>query len=161
MKKRLLMAAVLWPGATGWAGGQETSTCLMSPPYRTMQADTLCDSIADANRVREPADCFDVLVAADGPTGSGRYWTVAIGLAEPGQTVPQKGFCLMTNTLRWRTLQGFSPSPLPWLGDRDSDGRPEVIIWDSFPLREEATAAEHGLMAWFYQVDPEGVLTID
>ena len=174
MKKRLLVTVVLWSGVVGLAVGQETSVCLMSPRYLTIQVpvqgvtwlegelfDGPCNAIADSGWVRQPADSFDLLVAADGPRGSGRYWTVAVGIAEPGETAPRRGFCLVTTTVGWRTLQRFSTFPLPWLGDRDSDGRPEVIIWDSYPLRENATPAEYGLIAWVYQVNPEGVLTVD
>lgn len=174
MRKRLLVTAVLCCGVVSLGLGQDTPVCLMSPRYLTIQVpvqgltwldgeefDGPCDAIADSGWVRQPADSFDLLVAADGPGGSGRYWTVTFGIAEPGERTPRRGFCLETTTVGWRTLQRFSTLPLPWLGDRDSDGRAEFIVWDSFPLREDASPAESGLMAWAYEINPEGVLTID
>jgi hypothetical protein len=52
-------------------------------------------------------------------------------------------------------------SPLRWLDDLDGDGKPEAIVWDSFPLRDEAEQYQSGLAAWVYRVDPAGVLTLD
>ena len=72
-----------------------------------------------------------------------------------------RGFCLVTSTVGWRTLQQLKGSPLPWAADLNGDGRAELIIWDSFSLREGASQAEFGLVAWVYQVDPKGVFTID
>jgi hypothetical protein len=67
----------------------------------------------------------------------------------------------MTSTVGWRTLQEFD-KPLAWIADRDGDRKPELIIWNSFPLRgADSTAADYGLVAWVYQVDAEGRFTID
>jgi len=174
LKKQLLLIIILWSGAVCGILAQEASVCLMSPSYLKIQVpahginwlegesfDGPCGSIANGEWIIESADSFNVFVATDGPNGSGRYWTVTFGIAQQGETVPRRGFCLETSTVGWRTLQRFSTLPLPWLSDRNADGRPEFIIWDSFPLREDASLAEYGLIAWVYQVDPEGILTID
>jgi hypothetical protein len=104
---------------------------------------------------------FDLFVYAAGPAGSGRYWNVTIGIAKRQQSKPSRGICLVTSTAGWRTLQQFKKSPLSWLDDLDDDGKAEVIIWSSFPLREEASMAEYGLMAWVYRAHSENSLVID
>jgi hypothetical protein len=98
-------------------------------------------------------------VHAEGPSGSGRFWGVTVGVGGRGTATPARGFCLEANTAGWRTLQRFARTPLPWLADLDADGRPELVLWDSFSLAEgEAT---HGLVAWTYQLAPEGVFVHD
>jgi hypothetical protein len=67
----------------------------------------------------------------------------------------------MTNTSGWRTLQRYKQAPLPWLDDLDNDGRAELIIWSSFPLQEDASSADYGLIAWVYRLTSEDSLTID
>jgi hypothetical protein len=47
------------------------------------------------------------------------------------------------------------------MDDLDNDSAPELIVWDSFPLKQEATAAEFGLNAWVYQVGARGEFAID
>jgi hypothetical protein len=72
---------------------------------------------------------------------------------------------LRDSTSAWRILTVTSNgpatlSPLRWLDDLDGDGKPEAIVWTSFPLREDGEYYESGLMAWVYRVDPGG-LAID
>jgi len=50
---------------------------------------------------------------------------------------------------------------LSWLDDIDNDGRAELIIWSSFPLREDPSLAEYGLIAWVYRLTSENSLAID
>ena len=50
---------------------------------------------------------------------------------------------------------------LPWVEDLDSDGRAEVIVWDSFPLKAEAEVYEWGLLAWVFRVQPAFALEVD
>jgi hypothetical protein len=57
--------------------------------------------------------------------------------------------------------QSVVGSPLPWLDDLDNDGKAELIIWDSFPLHEDASQAEYGLVAWVYRLASEDLLAID
>jgi hypothetical protein len=61
----------------------------------------------------------------------------------------------------WRTLQRYKKTPLPWLDDLDNDGRAELIIWSSFPLQEDASLADYGLIAWVYRLTSEDSLAID
>ncbi|HVS33286.1 MAG TPA: hypothetical protein VMS98_17750 [Thermoanaerobaculia bacterium] len=148
--------------------------CLMEPRYLTMKLPERglvwlegqefpgsCDPVTPTGWMRSPSKEFDLLVHADGPSGSGRFWTVTVGVTGKGKTGPGRGFCLETSTAGWRTLQDFQKSPLPWIEDQDSDGTGELIIWDSFPLSGEASSAESGLVAWVYRLDPKGGFEID
>ncbi len=120
-----------------------------------------CEAVAIDPWIRHPFREFDLLVYADGPSGSGRYWIIMVGMTKKDQAIPQRGFCFSTSTVGWRTLQEYKGLPLPWIGDRDGDGKPELIIWESFPLSEDASMAEYGLVAWVYQVDQSGKCKID
>jgi hypothetical protein len=110
-----------------------------------------CDTIPDSSWQTHAADSFNIFISTKGPSGSGRFWNVTIGLADTGQLIPNRGVCLYTSTIGWRTLQSFNKLPLPWIDDRDKNGKPEIIIWDSFPLYREATMSEFGLIAWVYE----------
>lgn len=120
-----------------------------------------CQDVPAKKWFRQPSGSFDLFVYADGPSGSGRYWKVTIGVAKRQQSKPIRGICLVTSTVGWRTLQQWKKAPLAWLDDLNDDGKAEFIIWNSFPLREEASMAEYGLMAWVYRVDSENSLAID
>jgi hypothetical protein len=120
-----------------------------------------CKAVPAKNWFRQRSGSFDLFVYADGPAGSGRYWNVTVGLAKRQQPKLIRGICLVTSTAGWRTLEQWKKVPLPWLDDLDDDGKAELIIWNSFPLREEASVAEFGLMAWVYRVDSEDSLSID
>ena len=50
---------------------------------------------------------------------------------------------------------------MPWVSDRNENGLPELIIWDSFPLHEEALMAEFGIIAWVYETDQKGQFRIN
>jgi hypothetical protein len=120
-----------------------------------------CDKVPASNWEKFSAADFDLLVYTDGPSGSGHYWTVTVAMKSKTETRPRRGFCLSTSTVGWITLPQPTNFSLSWIEDRDGDGKPELIIWDSFPLREEATNAEYGLIGWVYQVDKNGLCTID
>jgi hypothetical protein len=109
----------------------------------------------------QPGDDFDLLVAADGPHGSGRYWTITVALKKSKEEIPSRGICLETSTIGWRTLQYFNKLPLPWVDDQNENGHPEFILWDSFPLNDEPTMAEFGLIAWVYELSKEGDLRLN
>jgi hypothetical protein len=102
-----------------------------------------------------------LFVNADGPSGSSRLWKLTIGAARHGRTKPDCGVCLTTSTAGWRTLGQYRRIPLPWLEDLDHDGEAELIIWDSFPLREDASMAEYGLIAWVYRLTSKDSFVID
>jgi hypothetical protein len=157
------------------AVGETQKACQMRPPCLAFSTPEYgltwcgvgptggqCDTIAIEDWVRQSGELFDVLVAADGPGGSGRFWHITVGIAKHNQAVPQRGFCFQTTTAGWRTLREFDPLPLPWVGDRDADGWPELILWDSFPLYgdEQMTSVGYGLMAWVYEVNEQGDFVI-
>jgi hypothetical protein len=102
-----------------------------------------------------------IMVHADGPHGSGRYWTITVVIPGMSQNRKERGACLKTTTLGWRTLQHYWRTPLPWLADLDSDRQAEIIIWDSFPLIENATQADYALMAWVYRLVNNSSLKLD
>jgi hypothetical protein len=168
-----LLLTVLLAVAPATSGNQQ-QRCLMNPARVTMRVpeqgfrwlegegiqDT-CNTVPNTSWVRVSSKQFDLLVHTDGPSGSGRYWEVTVALTTKNDTIPTRGFCFETNTVGWRTLQQFNRLPLRWVEDRDGDGKPELIIWDSFPLNEKASLAEYGLVAWVYQVDSNGIFMID
>jgi hypothetical protein len=120
-----------------------------------------CERVPIGKWIRKPSGPSSLFVYADGPAGSGRFWNVTIGMSEIDLAKPARGICLMANTVGWRTLQQYKDSPLPWLDDVDGDGKGEVILWASFPLRPEASPAEFGLTAWVYRLTSENTLVID
>jgi hypothetical protein len=154
--------------------GEQQRNCLMKPARFTMQIPRQgfiwlsdeeftgqCDTVSNDNWKVFSSANFDLLIYPDGPTGSGRYWTISIALKSKVKTEPLRGFCFTTSTVGWRTLPESAKFPLKWVEDRDGDGKPELIIWDSFTLREEATMAEYGLIGWVYQVNQRGLCRID
>jgi hypothetical protein len=120
-----------------------------------------CDEVPAGKWTRRPAGNLDLFVCADGPSGSGRYWNVTVGVGERQSTKPVRGVCLITSTVGFRTLQRYKEIPLAWLDDLDKDGRSELILWSSFPLREESTLAEYGMVAWVYRLASKDSLAID
>jgi hypothetical protein len=120
-----------------------------------------CEKVPNAKWIRKRSKPFTLFVYADGPSGSGRFWHVTIGVSEIDLAKPARGNCLTANTVGWRTLQQYKVSPLPWLDDVDGDGKAELILWASFPLRKEASSAEFGLTAWVYRLTSDGTLVID
>jgi len=148
--------------------------CLMRPDHLEMRLPSrgftwlqgeassgICDDVPAKKWIRARSGSIDLFVYADGPSVSGRYWNVTVGVAGRQQSRPIRGVCLMTSTVGWRTLQRYKEAPLPWLDDLDNDGKAEFIIWSSFPLREDASLAEYGLMAWVYRLTTEDLLAID
>ncbi len=120
-----------------------------------------CGAVPDTSWSRWKSNTFALYVYRDGPSGSDRHWTITVGFSTTKEKKPSRGFCFMTSTAGWRTLQHFGEPPLQWVADRDNDGKPELIIWESFPLNEDASMAEYGLMAWVYQVEQDGTCKID
>jgi hypothetical protein len=120
-----------------------------------------CMASADSLWLKQSGNEHDLLVAAYGPHGSGRYWRITVAVKEKDQTRPIKGLCLETSTIGWRTLQSFKKLPLPWVTDQNADGRPEFVLWDSFPLNDEPTMSEFGLIGWVYELNPGGSLDLN
>lgn len=173
LARRLILPWAALAALLTAAAAQQQAACALRPigrsldlPARGIARDGPSDDgpCAPAGTwERMAADSLDVRVAADGPAGSGRYWNVTIGVARPHEDSLLRGICLVTTTLGWRTLQidGEVSLPMPWLADRDRDGRPEVLIWDDFPLSREPTGAEHGLVAWVYEFNGRRRFVLD
>ena len=162
----VVVSALLWVAATSVAG----EACRMQPPCLVFAVQDMgttwkafgsiagtCDTIASGVGARQSGDVFDVVVLADGPGGSGRFWSISVGIVEHEEVRPESGFCLETTTAGWRTLREFGDGPLPWTGDQDADGWPELILWDSFPLYpyDQMTSVGYGLFAWVYEVNEQ------
>ncbi len=120
-----------------------------------------CEKVSAKQWTTAPMNAVNAMVYAEGPSGSGRFWTLTVGLAAKPGRKPDRGFCLETSTAGWRTLQSYKRTPLPWLADLDADGWAELLIWDSFPLSDGSSMAEYALVAWVYRPDAEGAFTID
>lgn len=120
-----------------------------------------CDDVPSDGWSRRTSVPRDLYLHTDGPEGSGRFWTVAVAVSEDNQSNPIRGVCITTSTVGWRTLRRYSKGPLPWLDDVDDDGRAEFILWDSFPLHDEASMADYALVAWVYRLVSADSLVID
>lgn len=108
--------------------------------------------------VRGPAGAAELCVSAEGPAGSGRYWTIRVGLAGRAGARPTRGACLATSTPGWPALGAFRGGALRWLDDLDGDGRAELILWESFPLEPDAAPPRHGLVGRVYTPTAAGRL---
>lgn len=120
-----------------------------------------CDGIPDDGALRGTSGDRVVFVHVDGPAGSGRFWSVSIGVADGAASTPARGICTTTSTVGWRTMRQYSRGALPWLADLDEDGDDEIIFWVSFPLHEFASMSGYGLTAWVYRLNAEGTLVLD
>jgi len=153
-------------GGLAWARVGKKPMCLMSPDhieilfpierFTWLQGEEEtgpCQAVPLDKWTRKRSGALDLFVYSDGPSGSGRYWTVTVGIGKAGKPKPDRGTCLTTSTVGWRTLQYYRDSPLPWLDDVDGDGEAELILWASFPLRQDASTAEYGLTSWVYRLD--------
>jgi hypothetical protein len=74
--------------------GAAPARCLMEPPFVKLRlpaaplewlpgqdSEGACDDVPPGACVRTPLGSLDVMSCPVGPEGSGRYWTVTIGLA--------------------------------------------------------------------------------
>jgi hypothetical protein len=174
---RLISLMVL----TGWlwaapvlAGDSLPPPCLMQPAHQFMRLPDrgftwlrgegfrgTCDEVPTEGWSRGSSGTLDLFVHADGPAGSGRFWKVTVGVARKPSSKPIRGVCVSTSTVGWRVLQRYSKGALPWLDDVDGDGSAEFILWDSFPLHDEASMAEYALVAWVYRLVAPDSLVID
>ncbi len=93
---------------------------------------------------------WEFSVVAQGPSGSGRYWHVAVIREDTGD-----GFCTEESTVGFRSLVGSQAAqrlvPLRWIADLDSDGQDELVLWGSFPLRPDSDLNNHGLVPTVYR----------
>ncbi len=101
-------------------------------------------------------------VHTEGPEGSGRFWTIRLGVEEKEYVRPPRGVCMATSTIGWRILQRYSKGALAWLDDVNNDGNAEFIFWRGFPLfNKRASLAVFGLMAWVYRPVSKNLLVLD
>jgi hypothetical protein len=146
----------------------------MRPPARSIQLQDrgftwlpgegltgACSTVPADRWSRRSAGPWGLSVHAEGPDGSGRFWVITVGVSAKQGSKPIRGVCLSTTTLGWRTLQRYSKGPLPWLDDINNDGRAELVLWDSFPLSEQASMAQYALVAWVYRLASPHSLVID
>jgi len=169
-------ALCMLAAGTGHApGGDDRPPCRMVPSRNSIllpphefnwlededATSNVCGEVPEGKWIRKPSGSRDLFVYADGPSGSGRFWTITIGIAKAGSPKPARGFCFTASTVGRRTLQKYNVSPLPWLDDVDGDGKAEFVLWDSFPLRADASMAEYGLTAWVYRFDSRNSLVMD
>jgi hypothetical protein len=117
----------------------------MEPPFVTLrlpaerlewlpgqEREGACEDVSPGACVRKPLGPLDVVSCPVGPEGSGRFWTVTLGLASRQDPKPSRGVCFVTSTSAWRILTVTSNgpatlSPLRWLDDLDGDGKPEAM----------------------------------
>lgn len=93
-----------------------------------------------------------IAVAATGPSGTGRFWSVAIGAGAARGAVARA--CLETTTAAWRNLppELRKPGAAPrWdVCPADLPGRLE--IWDSVRVAPDADATGYALVSLVYQL---------
>lgn len=120
-----------------------------------------CGDVPAKRWARQASGTVDLFVHTDGPEGSARYWSVKVGVGSEQRATPVRGVCLTTSTAGWRTLQRYEKGALRWLDDLDGDGRAELVVWDSFPLRDDASSTQYALVAWVYRLVSQDSLAID
>lgn len=104
---------------------------------------------ADGIRICTVSD-RKVAVAVTGPSGTGRYWTVALAATAPRGTVAST--CVETTTVAWRGIPPrlLRAGPLPRWDVCPADIPGRIEIWHSLPASEEAGPAEHVLVSVVY-----------
>ena len=136
------------------------------PPTGFIDADEpdkqrACETVS-GDWLRGPLNAGELAVNPAGPEGSGRYWTITVGLSTTRGVTPTRGVCVLTSTAGWRSLRSFGPQGLPWVADRDGDKQAEFVLWTSFFLTTRMVQYESGLVAWVYRVDLKtGRLVLD
>ncbi len=104
---------------------------------------------------------YNLFLLSNLHSGSGRGWTITIGVSNSDSVSPDYGVILSTSTIGWRTLKKFENKMLPWIEDIDGDSNDDIIIWDSFLAFESGTNADFGLIAWVYSLDQNGYLVLN
>lgn len=149
-------------------------TCLMAapravyamPPKGFISGDEpnkmrACDAVT-GEWLRGPVAAGDLAVDPAGPEGSGRYWTITVGLTPSRDAAPTRGICVETSTAGFRSLRSFGEKGLPWIADRDGDTAAEFVLWTSCFLTPRLQQSETGLAAWVYRADVKtGRLLLD
>ena len=139
---------------------------LTEAPFRFVDTgtETVTKCLPEEHLTAEPhieirtSDTQKLTVFAWGPEGSGRFWELRVLAQQDGQ--PDRGVCLSTSTVGWRTLQGGIETPLPFSADADGDGALELVLWSSFSVGLHGTMLENALTAWVYELH-DGQLLLD
>src|SRR5262245_37436325 len=116
---RCLMAPKVWTSDLQDNGFSRLPVCGLSGTRKDIPSDGWTHRKSKAG---------DLSVHVDGPGGSGRFWTVVVGVPETQEVKPAHGICVSTTTVGWRTLRDYSKGPLPWLEDVNGDGSAEFIL---------------------------------
>ena len=156
-----------------WAAPSYAAPCNLDPPRDTIDLTSSRWHWADGENneeqcvppvgewTRAAAGDRELYLKTTGPEGSGRYWTIYLGLSARGHAEPEKGICFTTSTRGWVILRSFPRSPLPWLLDLDQDGNSELILWGDFGLSIGDDLTDTGLMAWVYKFDRDDTFIFD
>lgn len=108
-------------------------------------------NIPDSGWVVLKGNNYNLYLYRECPLGTGCLAEILIGISDVNKSRPDRGFCLPVHTIGWRFLWEYDKNS--WIEDLDNDGNGELIIWDSFPLHEDATNAEYGVVGWVYRLD--------
>lgn len=174
--KSLSLCLALVVVSLSLVGGASLPACLMKPQFLTLSLPRdgfvplgtgskgtfaePCEVSAVTEWMRMPAGSRDLLVSADGPSGTGYFWEIEVGVALRTEPKPCRTLSLSTSTRGWRFVrpQNYHRLNIRWLDDLDADGIAELIIWDSFPNVDPFA----GVTAWVYRMDSkEESLVID
>ena len=109
MNKYLILVILFASSMIFAADGEQRLNCLVDPFLLVMQtpkkgfvwlenqdSHQVCDASLEHEWDRFSSQTYDLWVSAEGPFGSGRYWTVTVGVAENQEMNPGRGFCLST-----------------------------------------------------------------
>lgn len=156
-------SAAAEPAATAPGASAFDPSCATRPPFLVKQmqsapeADDPCELDPEGDDVMQEvgktaAAAFRVTYA--GPSGSGRFWTVAVSTGAEDV----RRCCFDTTTVGWRMVAGDSVLARPlstlirWVQDVDGDGDDELVVRASFPLHSEASLASYGLTVFAYDL---------
>lgn len=110
----------------------------------------VCEQIDDSLWKKCYGKKFDLYSRAQGPSGSARFWTITVGIKQKDDEKVKRGICFNTSTVGIKTLGSFNGPDI--CEDINQDGNPELCIWSSFKLHDDASHAEYGIMIWIYQI---------
>ncbi|MBN1473137.1 MAG: hypothetical protein JW914_00850 [Syntrophaceae bacterium] len=182
MKKTVIIflvfvASIIWGlcEVRVFAGDKELPSCAMQPLALSINLpdkgfawipesyeNGACGNIPKTGWQQGRHGNLNLYVHTEGPEGSGRFWSIRLGVEEKEYVRPPRGVCMATSTIGWRTLQRYSKGTLPWLADVNGDGNAEFIFWRGFPLfNKRASLAVFGLMAWVYRPVSKDLLVLD
>ena len=110
MRKYPILVVLFATSIISAADDEQRSNCLLNPYILEMQTPKEgfvwlgnqefhqdCDASLEHKWNRLSSQTYDLCVSAEGPFGSGRYWTVTVGVADNQEMNPGRGFCLSTS----------------------------------------------------------------